>query len=83
MDRPDTITMSMQELDRCKVIEAVVRDGLMVWRIAEKLSLLRRQIERFAVRYRAAISTRIGRYTTMRTYGASFAGANGARSPIA
>ncbi|WP_191002214.1 hypothetical protein [Cupriavidus pauculus] len=25
----------------------------------------------------------IGRYTTMRTYGASFAGANGTRSPIA
>jgi hypothetical protein len=27
MRRPDTITMSMRELDRCKVIEAVLRDG--------------------------------------------------------
>ncbi|MGX0137580.1 hypothetical protein ACUXG4_005840 [Cupriavidus metallidurans] len=35
--RPDTITMSLRELDRCKVIEAVVQDGLMVWRAAEKL----------------------------------------------
>ena len=24
--------MSMRELDRCKVIQAVVEDGLMVWR---------------------------------------------------
>ncbi|QET03932.1 ISNCY family transposase (plasmid) [Cupriavidus pauculus] len=52
MGRPDTITMSMQELDRCKVIEAVVRDGLMVWRAAEKLGISRRQIERLAQRYR-------------------------------
>jgi len=52
MGRPDTITMSMRELDRCKVIEAVVRDGLMVWRAAEKLGISRRQIERLAQRYR-------------------------------
>lgn len=30
MTRPDTITMSLRELDRCKIIEAVVRGGLMV-----------------------------------------------------
>ena len=30
MGRPDTITMSMRELDRCKVIQAIVDDGLMV-----------------------------------------------------
>ena len=42
MGRPDTITMSMRELDRCKVIEAVVQHGLMVWRAAEKLGLSRR-----------------------------------------
>ncbi|CAH0447795.1 hypothetical protein [Ralstonia syzygii] len=37
MGRPDTITMSMRELDRCKVIQAVVDDGLMVWRAAALL----------------------------------------------
>lgn len=52
MTRPDTITMSLRELDRCKVIEAVVRDGLMVWRAAEKLGISRRQVERLAQRYR-------------------------------
>jgi hypothetical protein len=52
MGRPDTITMSMQELDRCKVIQAVVEDGLMVWRAAEKLGLSWRQVERLVLRYR-------------------------------
>ena len=52
MGRPDTITMSMRELDRCKVIEAVVQDGLMVWRAAEKLGISRRQVERLVQRYR-------------------------------
>jgi len=52
MGRPDTITMSLRELDRCKVIEAVVRDGLMVWRAAEKFGISRRQVERLAQRYR-------------------------------
>lgn len=42
MGRPATITMSMRELDRCKVIEAVVQDGLMVWRAAEKLGISKR-----------------------------------------
>ncbi len=28
MTRPDTITTSQRELDRCKLIEAVVPDGL-------------------------------------------------------
>ena len=46
MGRPDTITMSMRELDRCKVIQAVVQDGLMVWRAAEKLGISKRQVER-------------------------------------
>jgi len=52
MGRPDTITMSMRELDRCKVIEAAVRDGLMVWRAAEKLGISKRQVERLVQRYR-------------------------------
>ncbi|WP_423200795.1 Integrase catalytic domain-containing protein (plasmid) [Cupriavidus sp. H19C3] len=53
MPRPDTITITMRELDRLKVIQAVVELGLPVWRAAEKLGLSRRQIERLAVRYRA------------------------------
>ncbi|AMP39926.1 hypothetical protein LBM2029_20315 (plasmid) [Ralstonia solanacearum] len=52
MGRPDTITMSMRELDRCKVIQAVVDDGLMVWRAAEKLGISKRQVERLVLRYR-------------------------------
>ncbi len=52
MGRPDTITMSMRELDRCKVIQAVVEDGLMVWRAAEKLGVSKRQVERLVQRYR-------------------------------
>ncbi|MBY4949440.1 ISNCY family transposase, partial [Cupriavidus respiraculi] len=52
MGRADTITMSMRELDRCKVIQAVVHDGLMVWRAAEKLGLSRRHVERLVQRYR-------------------------------
>lgn len=53
MRNAETITMTMRELDRLKVIQAVVELGLPVWRAAEKLSLSRRQIERLAVRYRA------------------------------
>ncbi|MFC4436088.1 helix-turn-helix domain-containing protein, partial [Cupriavidus respiraculi] len=52
MGRADTITMSMRELDRCKVIQAVVDDGLMVWRAAEKLGVSRRHVERLVLRYR-------------------------------
>jgi hypothetical protein len=52
MGRPDTITMSMRELDRCKVIQTVVEDGLMVWRTAEKLGISKRQVERLVQRYR-------------------------------
>ena len=51
MGRPDTITMSMRELDRCKVIQAVVDDGLMVWRAAQKLEISKRQVERLVQRY--------------------------------
>jgi len=52
MRRPDTITMTMRELDRLKVVEAVVRGKLKPWRAAEKLQLSTRQIERLAARYR-------------------------------
>ncbi len=46
MPKPETITMTMRELDRLKVIQAVVDQGLAVWRAAEKLGLSRRQVER-------------------------------------
>jgi hypothetical protein len=36
--------MSMRELDRVKVIEAVVEQRLMPWRAAERLGLTTRQI---------------------------------------
>jgi len=49
---PDLVTMSMRELDRLKVVEAVVRGELKPWRAAEKLQLSTRQIERLANRYR-------------------------------
>ena len=52
MTRTGTITMSMQELDRLKVIEAVAEARLMTWRAAERLGLSRRQVERLVMRYR-------------------------------
>ncbi|WP_174960200.1 helix-turn-helix domain-containing protein [Burkholderia ubonensis] len=42
----NTITMSMRELDRLKVVEAVVEGRLMPWRAAERLDVSRRQVER-------------------------------------
>lgn len=50
----NTITMSMRELDRLKVVEAVVEGRLMPWRAAERLDVSRRQVERLVARYRAA-----------------------------
>ncbi len=52
MRMPETITMTMRELDRLKVIQAVVDHGLAIWRAAEKLGLSRRQVERLVLRYR-------------------------------
>lgn len=46
------ITMSMRELDRLKVIEAVAEARLMPWRAAERLGISRRQVERLVLRYR-------------------------------
>ncbi|MEX3846094.1 ISNCY family transposase [Paraburkholderia sp. BR10882] len=45
------ITMSMRELDRLKVIEAVAEARLMPWRAAERLGISRRQVERLVLRY--------------------------------
>ncbi|MGA3706377.1 ISNCY family transposase [Ralstonia nicotianae] len=44
--------MTMRELDRLKVIQAVVDHGLAVWRAAERLGLSRRHVERLVLRYR-------------------------------
>jgi transposase len=47
------ITMTMRELDRLKVIEAVIEERLMPWRAAERLGISRRQVERLTGRYRS------------------------------
>jgi transposase len=51
--RPATlVTLNMRELDRLKVIQAVVDMGLKPGRAAERLGLTVRQIERLVIRYR-------------------------------
>jgi hypothetical protein len=52
MNARGLITMSMSELDRLKVIQAVADGMLMPWRAAERLGISRRQIERLTARYR-------------------------------
>lgn len=52
MGKPEILTVTMRELDRLKVIQAVVEHGLMVWRAAEKLGISKRQVERLVQRYR-------------------------------
>jgi transposase len=46
------VTLNMRELDRLKVIQAVVEMGLKPGRAAERLGLTVRQIERLVARYR-------------------------------
>ncbi len=46
------VTLNMRELDRLKVIQAVVDTGLKPGRAAEKLGVTVRQIERLVLRYR-------------------------------
>ena len=48
------ITMTMRELDRLKVIEAVAEARLMPWRASERLGISRRQVERLVLRYRVS-----------------------------
>ena len=48
------VTLNMRELDRLKVIQAVVDLGLKPGRAAERLGLSVRQIERLVLGYRAA-----------------------------
>ncbi len=52
MSHSGSITMSMRELGRIKVIQAVIDGVLMPWRAAEQLELSVRQVERLCVRYR-------------------------------
>jgi len=52
MDHSGSITMSMRELGRIKIIQSVI-DGLLIpWRAAEQLELSVRQVERLCLRYR-------------------------------
>ncbi|WP_321907002.1 ISNCY family transposase [Burkholderia cenocepacia] len=52
MHRTALVTLNMRELDRLKVIQAVVDTGLKPGRAAERLGLTVRQIERLVIRYR-------------------------------
>jgi transposase len=52
MNATGTITMTMRELDRLKVIQAIVEIGLKPGRAAERLGLTVRQVERLVNRYR-------------------------------
>ena len=45
------VTLNMRELDRLKVIQAVVDTGLKPGRAAERLGLSVRQVERLVIRY--------------------------------
>jgi transposase len=52
MQRTALVTLNMRELDRLKVIQAVVDLGLKPGRAAERLGLTVWQIERLVIRYR-------------------------------
>ncbi|WP_321918067.1 MULTISPECIES: ISNCY family transposase [unclassified Paraburkholderia] len=48
----ELVTLTMRELDRLKVIQAVAETGLKPGRAAERLGLSVRQVERLVIRYR-------------------------------
>jgi transposase len=52
MAATERITMTMRELDRLKMIQAVAETGLKPDRAAEPLGLSVRQVERLVLRYR-------------------------------
>ncbi|RQU58761.1 ISNCY family transposase [Burkholderia cenocepacia] len=52
MQPAELVTLTMRELDRLKVIRAVVDTGLKPGRAAERLGLSVRQVERLIIRYR-------------------------------
>jgi transposase len=47
-----TVSLTMREWDRLKIIEAIVQMGLKPVRAAERLGLTVRQIDRLVLRYR-------------------------------
>lgn len=53
MARNETITMSMREFDRVKVIQAVVDGNLKPMQAAQRLELTTRQVQRLVNRYRS------------------------------
>ena len=52
MNATGTITMTMREVDRFKVIQDVVDGRLMPWHAAERLDLTPRQVRRLVARFR-------------------------------
>jgi hypothetical protein len=52
MAKNGTITMSMREIDRLKLIQAIVDGNLKPMRAAERLQMTTRQIRRLVSRYR-------------------------------
>jgi transposase len=54
MRAAELVTLNMRELDRFKVIQAIVELGLKPGRAAERLGLSVRQVERLVIRYRAS-----------------------------
>ncbi|MGF6531690.1 putative DNA-binding transcriptional regulator YafY [Paraburkholderia sp. GAS206C] len=54
MRQIELVTLNMRELDRLKVVQAIVEMGLKPGRAAERLGLSVRQVERLVQRYQAA-----------------------------
>ncbi|SEA77289.1 ISNCY family transposase [Paraburkholderia sartisoli] len=54
MRAAELVTLNMRELDRLKVIQAIVELGLKPGRAAERLGLSVRQVERLVIRYRTS-----------------------------
>jgi transposase len=48
------VTLNMRELDRLKVVQAIVETGLKPGRAAERLGLSVRQVERLVTRYQTS-----------------------------
>jgi len=54
MRQAELVTLNMRELDRLKMVQAIVAMGLKPGRAAERLGLSVRQVERLVIRYRAS-----------------------------
>jgi transposase len=54
MRQAELVTLNMRELDRLKMVQAIVEMGLKPGRAAERLGLSVRQVERLMSRYRAS-----------------------------